>query len=44
MRTSGVIAVLLCSVLLQACVTVDEGPSQDERASAVNVQLGIGYL
>ena len=35
---------LLCCVMLQACVTVDEGPTQDERASAVNVQLGIGYL
>jgi type IV pilus assembly protein PilF len=35
---------LLLSGLLQACVAVSDGPTQDERASAVNVQLGIGYL
>ncbi len=44
MRTSGIIVLLLLCGLLQACVTVDEGQSQDEKASAVNVQLGIGYL
>ena len=30
--------------ILQACVAVDPGPTKNERASAVNVQLGIGYL
>jgi len=30
--------------MLQACVAVDEGQTQNEKASAVNVQLGIGYL
>ena len=34
----------LCALLLQACVAVDDGPTQEERASSVNVQLGIGYL
>ncbi|MDJ0832345.1 MAG: type IV pilus biogenesis/stability protein PilW [Gammaproteobacteria bacterium] len=29
-------------LLLSACVTVD-GPSPDEKASQINVQLGIGY-
>jgi len=37
---------LLCLLipLLSACVTVEEGPSDPEKASAINVQLGIGYL
>ncbi len=45
MRNSGIIIglLLLCG-LLQACVAVDPGQTQDEKASAVNVQLGIGYL
>ncbi len=30
--------------LLQACVSVDPQQSKNEKASAVNVQLGIGYL
>ena len=30
--------------ILQACVAVNPGPTKNERASAVNVQLGIGYL
>ncbi len=34
---------LLCG-LLQACVTAGPVQSQNEKASAVNVQLGIGYL
>jgi type IV pilus assembly protein PilF len=44
LRISGILSLLLTCGLLQACVTVDEGQTQDERASAVNVQLGIGYL
>lgn len=37
---------LLCLLipLLSACVTVEKGPSDPEKASAINVQLGIGYL
>jgi type IV pilus assembly protein PilF len=30
--------------LLSACVTVDEGPTDTEKASKINVQLGMGYL
>jgi len=30
--------------LLSACVVVDEKPTDTEKASAINVQLGIGYL
>lgn len=30
--------------LLSACVTVDDKPTDTEKASAINVQLGIGYL
>jgi type IV pilus assembly protein PilF len=44
LRTSSIIALLLLCGLLQACVAVDSGQTQDEKASAVNVQLGIGYL
>jgi type IV pilus assembly protein PilF len=36
---------LLASLLLlQACVTVDEQYSKNEKASKINVELGIGYL
>ena len=37
---------LLCLLvpLLSACVAVEKGPSDPEKASAINVQLGIGYL
>lgn len=37
---------LLCLLipLLSACVAVDNRPSDLEKASAINVQLGIGYL
>jgi len=38
------IPVLLLGLLLQACVAVNPGQTQNEKASAVNVQLGIGYL
>ena len=44
MRIDRIIGLTVLVLLLQGCVSVDEGPSQDERASAVNVQLGIGYL
>ena len=44
MRAKRVFAVLLLGAMLQACVAVDEGQTQNEKASAVNVQLGIGYL
>ena len=38
------LAVLLTACLLQGCVAVTDGPTQEEKASKVNVQLGIGYL
>ena len=44
MRINKVVALLLLMGLLQACVAVDPGQTQNEKASAVNVQLGIGYL
>ena len=44
MRSRWVIGLLLLCGLLQACVAVDPGQTKDEKASAVNVQLGIGYL
>ena len=44
MHIDKIVGLLLMTVLLQACVAVDPRPSQDEKASAVNVQLGIGYL
>lgn len=44
MRTEKIIALILLLGLLQACVTVDPSKGKNEKASAVNVQLGIGYL
>ena len=44
MRSDNPIILLLFCGLLQACVAVSPGPTQNEKASAVNVQLGIGYL
>ena len=38
------IAIPLLAVLLQACVAADPQQTQNQKASAVNVQLGIGYL
>jgi type IV pilus assembly protein PilF len=39
------IAILLPLIaLLQACVAVDPQPTQNEKASAVNVELGVGYM
>lgn len=44
MRIEKIVAFLLLLGLLQACVTAGPTKSQNEKASAVNVQLGIGYL
>ncbi len=44
MRTEKFIALILLLGLLQACVTVDPSKGRNEKASAVNVRLGIGYL
>jgi type IV pilus assembly protein PilF len=38
------VAILLLLGLLQGCVAVDGQQTQNQKASAVNVQLGIGYL
>lgn len=43
MRTERLVILLLIG-LLQACVTASPTKDQNEKASAVNVQLGIGYL
>ncbi len=44
MRIEKLILLLVTMGLLQACVAVNPGQSKNEKASAVNVQLGIGYL
>ena len=44
MRIDKIVGFLLLMWLLQGCVAVNPGQTQDEKASAVNVQLGIGYL
>jgi type IV pilus assembly protein PilF len=44
LRIDKVVSLLILLGLLQACVPVNPGPSQEEKASAVNVQLGIGYM
>ena len=44
MRIDKLAATLLLLGLLQACVAVDGQQTQNQKASAVNVQLGIGYL
>ena len=45
MRTEKIVALLLLLGLMQGCVTVDpKKPTDDEAASNVNVELGIGYL
>ena len=43
MRIEFSIAILLV-LLLSSCVTVDETVSDNKKASAINVQLGIGYM
>jgi type IV pilus assembly protein PilF len=44
LRISNLVRVLATAVLIQGCVAVTDGPSRNEKASAINVQLGIGYL
>jgi len=44
LRIDKILGVLLVVGFLQACVAVQEGQTQDEKASAINVQLGIGYM
>jgi len=44
LRIDKLARLLLLLGLLQACVAVNPQPSQNEKASKVNVQLGIGYL
>jgi type IV pilus assembly protein PilF len=46
LRTKRIVVVLLLGALLQACVSAEsqQQQTQNEKASAVNVQLGIGYL
>jgi type IV pilus assembly protein PilF len=44
LRIDKLFGLLLFVGLLQACVAVDPGQTQNEKASAVNVQLGIGYM
>lgn len=45
MRINNIVALLILFGLLQACyVPVEPDKTQNEKASAVNVQLGIGYL
>ncbi len=43
MRYPRPILLLLLALFLPACVTVQNGPTQNEKASDINVQLGIGY-
>ncbi len=40
LRINLIWLMLLC---LSACVVIDEGPTQNEKASDINVQLGMGY-
>ncbi len=44
MPSNRIVFLLAITWLLQACVAANPQPSQEEKASAVNVQLGIGYL
>ena len=44
MRIEKIFPLLILLGLLQACVPVNPQPSQEEKASKVNVQLGIGYM
>jgi type IV pilus assembly protein PilF len=44
LRINKIVALLLLMGLLQACVAVDPGPTQNEKASDINVELGMGYL
>jgi type IV pilus assembly protein PilF len=44
LRIKNLLLVLLLPALLTACVAVNPGKSQNEKASEINVQLGMGYL
>ena len=44
MPNKNIFTLLALAGLLQACVAANPQPSQEEKASAVNVQLGLGYL
>ena len=44
MRIDKIVALALFLGLLQGCVTVDSKPTDNEAASNVNVELGVGYL
>ena len=44
MRNRFLLPLALLTLALTACVSVNPRQSQNEKASAVNVQLGIGYL
>ena len=44
MRIDRLIILAMVLGLLQACVTVDAGPTKDEKASNINTELGLGYL
>ncbi len=44
MRTNKIVALIVLLGLLQACIAVDPGKGKNLKASAINVQLGIGYL
>ena len=44
MHTNKWISLLALLLLLQACVTVDDQYSKNEKASKINVELGMGYL
>lgn len=44
MRIKPVLVLLSFALLLQACVAVNPAQTKNEKASAINVQLGIGYL
>ena len=44
MHTNKWISLLALLLLLQACVSVDDQYSKNEKASKINVELGIGYL
>lgn len=44
MSIERMIAVVLLVGLVQGCVAVAEGPTQNEKASKINVELGMGYM
>lgn len=44
MRIEKLVVLLMLLGLLQACVTVDSRQTDDDAASKINVELGIGYL